>query len=220
MKKRTLILTIIMIIIMLTLIPITVYAWISYTNGVALVTVNSGFIDVSVKANDDLIINGELTEDNSLTYIDFTKDIVEDRSKSLNIIATTFKFKIENSENSLEVKNKIDLTSLDNQSLIYIVINEGKNILPNHEYVNDYYLHINNILGGETNETLQRQLIVSENLNVINTMQELILEEQETIAFQIVIWGDYDSYTGSNYLEETYLFNVLIQTIQADGVFS
>ena len=117
MKKRTLILTIIMIIIMLTLIPITVYAWISYTNGVALVTVNSGFIDVSVKANDDLIINGELTEDNSLTYIDFTKDIVEDRSKSVNIIATTFKFKIENSENSLEVKNKIDLTEFNTLNL-------------------------------------------------------------------------------------------------------
>lgn len=205
---------------MLTLIPITVYAWISYTNGVALVTVNSGHIDVSVKANDNIIINGVVTEDNSLTYIDFSKDIVEDRSKSLNLIATRFKFNIENAENSLSVKNKIDLSSLNNKSLVYLVINEGINILPNHEYVSDYHSYITNIIGSETNESLQRQLITSENTNVINIMKEIVLEELETLSFQVVIWGDYDLYTGSNYLEEIYLFNVLLETIQFDGVFS
>lgn len=220
MKNRTLITTIAMIIIMLTLIPITVYAWISYTDKVALVTITSGHIEVSVKANDVIIIDNIGVESNNLTYIDFTKDIIEDRYNSLNLIATTFKFNVENSESSLSVKNRIDLSDLDNESLVYVIIDEGKNILLEHNYVNDYYSYISNIVGTETNEAIQRQLIASANQAVIDAMSEVILEEFETLTFQIVLWGDYDNYVGSNYLEEIYSFNVLIDTIQWDGDFS
>lgn len=220
MKNKTLIVSIIMIIIMLVSISITVYAWISYTEKVALVTVQSGYIEVNVKANNIIVIDEVEIDANSLTYVDFTKDIAEDRTNTLNVIATSIKFNIENSEGSISVKNKIDLSVLDNQSLIYILLYEGKNILPSHEYISDYYSYITTIFGTVTNETLQRQLIASANQGLVDTISEIVVDESESLSFQLVLWGDYDNYTGSNYLEEMYLFNVVIETIQFDGEFS
>ena len=219
-KRKTIFYAILMIVILITLIPLTVYAWISYTNSVALVTINSGNINVSVKANDNIVINEYVTEENGLTYIDFQKDVIEDRYNTLDLIATSLKITIDNSENSLNVKNKIDLSDLIGKSLVYIIIDEGKNILPSHEYFNDYHLFISNIINGETNEVLQRELIAAANQTVVDSISEIVLEEFETLSFQIVFWGDYDRFVGNNYLQDNYLFNVIIETIQEDGEFS
>lgn len=222
MKKRNITFAIIIIILAITLIPITVYAWISYTDSVALVTTQSGFIEVEVKTTQyGLAIEEVEIAANSLTYVDFTKDIAQDRSKSLDLIATSIKVEVKNTEGSFSVKNKINLAGLNTPGLIYILIYEGKNIDENHFYETNYFTYITNILDGETNEVAQRALITSANQSLITDMSDVVLEELETLTFQIVIWGDYNKLvTPATYLEKVFSFNIEIESIQSDGVFS
>ena len=221
MKKRSLIPSILIVLSLMMLLPTSVFAWFSFQNNVTLVNLETSQMDVSIEVDENQsvqVISQTITTD-TLTYIDFNKDIVLNTSGALNHIASSIGITLSNSEDSITVKNRINLDTLNEQALIYLVVVEGKNIEENHEYIRDYYNYIQTIISSGSTLEQQRNLIDSHNQNMLQYIESVSLFASETLTFQLVFWADYDRYQGLNYLDHVYNLALNIDSIQVDGEF-
>lgn len=221
MKKISIVPSILIVLSLMMLIPTFVFAWFSFQHSISLVTLDSDYlsVDVNINESDYITVSNNLITSSTLTYIDFNKDIVLNTSGALNMIATPIAITIENSNSGVAVRNKVDVSSFDGQSLVYVIIIEGVNVVDPQSYETDYHGYLSVLIGSESTETGQRGAINIHNQNMLQYIETVSLQQTETITFQIVVWADYDLYSGQNYLDDVYNLSLVIDTVQADGDF-
>ena len=194
---------------------INVFAWMVFVGRKPLASFESGEIVVTARINgNETLETFNLT---SLCFIDFQNDVVLNGTNTLNKSATVFTVRIINGEQSAPVKNTILLyEEFNKKGLLFLIIYDGKNIVNGNV---DYFANFQSIIGLETTEEIQRNLIENYNNETLNTIQQERLEPGEYLFFRVAIWGDYNQLDNpQNYLNETFSLKLKINSQQVGGV--
>ena len=213
MKKHVLFISIITIIFLA--FGIT-YTWLTYSKDYPLVQIKSGKIGVDTAISGKTLVNE--VELPSLMYVDFSNDIVNDKTNTLNDIATNLIITITGQDDTLDFKNEVSLSFPENQEdLIYLIIYEGLNI-DESSITSDYHQYMENLVtSGQTDEATWRQAIETNNQTVLDTIKNVTISEFDTLTIQVVFWGDYNNLSNpSNYLNETYNVELTINAVQLE----
>lgn len=218
MKKTHIYFSFILIIFSILLLTATVvFGWLVFNKNKSMVQFKNGEIIVSTKINEMVDINDLQLQD--IAYVDFVNDVLWNSSGDLNKMASVVSVQIINDVNSPDVKNLIELTETTGNGLLYMIVYEGKNILP--ELIGepmDYYSLLQTIFGGESNPTNARALLAANNELVIQNMASEKLEGSDWMSFQIVSWGDFNVLANPlSYLAYTFEIDLSISTVQWEG---
>jgi len=217
MKNRKAKIILASILIFFAFIPSAVFAWISYSFENSFVEVESGKIAVSINVVGEIVSN-EYPISN-LMYVDFSEDIILDKTNTLNYISTNMIVKITSHVDSLPIKNRFSFIFPDEQDpLLYLIIYEGINLDENYPYVNDYHTFIESLMSvGDQTESLWREKIATYNQTTIDDIANIILDSEDTITIQVVFWGDHDLLEDpTTYLDQVYFLELVIQTVQGN----
>ncbi len=218
-KTRYYLSMILIICSILLLISTAVFGWMVFTKKKSMSSFEAGEILTLTYANGSAITTSFQLED--LAYVGFFDDIYLDRSNVLNQMASVGTIRIINDIDSVDIKNlvEIDITGQTN-GLFYLIVYEGKNVPVEQIGLDlDYHAIIQTIIGSESSEIIQRQLLTDYNANTIQTIHNEQLSGADWISFQIAVWGDYEALAVPlNYLSYTYSLNLNINFIQWEGM--
>jgi hypothetical protein len=197
------------ILLLLIVLPFTLFAWTTYLKHKNFGIYTSGEIIIETRVGEQLI--GNLLIDN-LTYIDLTYDFVNDTSKTLDVIATSFMITVIVDEDSIPVKQEIAVDLNDHNDLLYLIIYEGLNVenfTTNYkDYIDGLNINYDEELSTIENEEQVRTIVSYHNQNVIEEIANTVVEPGESIAFQIVFWGDYNQFE-----EDPDLFQIIYDDV-------
>jgi len=195
-----------------------VFGWMIFIKEKPLATFEAGKIVLTTTVNGSPITSNIYF--NNLAYVDFSEDVYEDSSGELNRIASVTSVRLIDGMGSIEIRNQIEIQETSERvGLLLLIIYEGKSV-PFYQIgvEMDYHSLILSIIGEETNEVNQRQLITNYNLNSILMMNSTPLSAGEWISFQIVAWGDYNSLASpSLFLSDYRHLQISIFTEQWEG---
>lgn len=143
-----------------------------------------------------------------LVYLDFQKDVVEDKYGVLNDLATIRTFSI-TSQTDLAfyprvsvVSNNVEVENIP--GLIYLIINDTTTV--------DYKALFSTMFTGLSTTNEYHQAIDSYNLKQFKNIFQNVIGQNANIKFRLVVWGDYDSLSTlqkENY--ETLSFNFVLK---------
>ncbi|MFP4177882.1 MAG: hypothetical protein ACLFTZ_03875 [Acholeplasmataceae bacterium] len=209
--------TLLLVLSFFVLIPTTVYAWIAYVEQKGFVTLESGDIEIDVRADEGYFSPTLLLDD--LTFIDFEEDLIDDETETFNAIASPLKVTIEVDEESLSLKNRLSFEGID-PGLLYLIIFEGVDLDEDDELITDYQSYIETITDDALTIPEKRQALLDHNQTVLDQVEALVLDAEEELTIQLVFWGDYDALEVSqDGIDTAYDIALLIETIQARGDF-
>lgn len=215
MKK--LYVSIILVLLIVSLIASTTYAWFTYVERKSLATFEAGELSITMEADDEDLAFNIMIED--LAFIDFQNEVVEDKYETFNHMATFTKIDIiSNIDSPLSRQHiTIDETNLI-PGLMYVIIYEGMNLDESAILTTDYHTYISQIINGYTTKEDQVLAINTHNQLVIEDIFDEILRPEDQITFQIVMWGDYDALTNpETYLETSFMLTLNVESINDKG---
>ncbi len=217
MRKYSLII-LSMLIIVLSVVGIS-YAWFTYLETKSLASFTAGEIDLELRANHEIVIDHY--DLSGLAFIDYEDDLILNTSGSFNDMASVLRLDFVTSENSVAIKNQIDLIENEStQGLIYLILFEGLNMTLEDPMQYNYYDIIHAIIQSELTKEDQLQAIRDYNQATIEYLETIVLKANESMTIQIVFYGDYDNLpVGEDYLNQSFPFTLVINTINEKGVF-
>lgn len=217
MRKYSLIILSILIIV-LSVVGIS-YAWFTYLETKSLASFTAGEIDLELKANQEVVIDSY--DLSGLAYIDYEDDLLNNISGSFDDMASVLRLDFFASENTVAIKNQIELIENDStEGLFYIILFEGLNLTLEDPIQSNYRDIILSIIASETTKVEQLQAIRDYNQSTIDYLETVGLTANETLTIQIAFFGDYDGLpVGEDYLNQSFPFTLIIHTINEKGVF-
>ena len=213
--KKIYISMIIIILIISTIISVS-YAWFTYVERKSLATFEAGVLEISLEANDEMIMYDLVFDD--LAFIDYESEVVLDQYDTLNHMASSIKVDLKTDLDAPLSRHKITIDETDLiPGLIYVIVYDGINIDPL-LVTSDYHSYVTNIISGYSSKTEQMNAIINHNNQVITDIYNTSLFAGDTMTFQIVMWGDYDTLlVPENYLDETFTLSLKIESINDKG---
>ena len=217
MRKYSLIILSILIIV-LSVVGIS-YAWFTYLETKSLASFTAGEIDLELRANKQIVIDNYDLSD--LAFIDYEEDLLNNISGSFDDMASVLRLDFFASENTVAIKNQIELIENDStEGLFYIILFEGLNLTLEDPIQSNYRDIILSIIASETTKVEQLQAIRDYNQSTIDYLETVGLTANETLTIQIAFFGDYDGLpVGEDYLNQSFPFTLIIHTINEKGVF-
>ena len=213
--KKIYISSIIILLIVSSIISVS-YAWFTYVERKSLATFESGVLQISLEANDEMF-NVDLAFDD-LAFIDYENEVILDQYNTLNHMASSIKVDLVTDADAPLSRHKITLDESNLVSgLIYVIVYDGVNVDPL-LVTSDYHTYISNIISGYTTKAEQLDAITAHNAQVLDDIYNQSLFGSDTLTFQVVMWGDYDMLTMSeNYLDETFILSLKVESINDKG---
>lgn len=217
MRKYSLIILSILIIV-LSVVSVS-YAWFTYLETKSLASFTAGEIELELRANHEIVIDHY--DLSGLAFIDYEDDLILNTSGSFDDMASVLRLDFMASENSVAIKNQIDLIENEStQGLIYLILFEGLNMSLEDPIQSNYYDIIHAIIQSELTKEDQLQAILDYNQATIDYLETIVLKANESMTIQIVFYGDYDGLpVGEDYLNQSFPFALVINTINEKGVF-
>jgi hypothetical protein len=214
MKKITV--SVILILVIISTIVSVSYAWFTYVERKSLATFEAGVLEISLKANDEMFMYDLAFDD--LAFIDFESEVVLDQYQTLNHLASSIKVDLTTDLDAPLSRHKITIDETNLVSgLIYVIVYDGVNVDPL-SVTTDYHTYIANIISGYLTKTEQMNAIIAHNAQVLNEIYNQTLFAEDTLTFQVVMWGDYDTLTiPENYLDETFILSLKVESINDKG---
>lgn len=213
--KKIYISIILILVIVSTIISVS-YAWFTYVERKSLATFEAGVLEISLKANDEMIMYDLAFDD--LAFIDFESEVVLDQYNTLNHMASSIKVDLTTDIDAPLSRHKITIDESQLiPGLIYVIVYDGINIDP--ELVtSDYHTYIAAIISGQSTKIDQINAIEMHNMQVLNDIYNTSLFAGDTLTFQVVMWGDYDGLSvPENYLDETFILSLKVESINDKG---
>lgn len=196
LKRQVFIPFITLVLLIILLISTIVFAWMSYVDRKGMGEFEADEFHVVVKVNDQVEVNN--IKLNDLAFIDYEKDFILDKYHTLNQLASIVTITVENGENSIYLKNQIEIAA-DNGLLYMIVLGEDGS---------DYYGLVHSFITDIAIEEYNDARRIS--------LQNRNIAPGASFTFRIIVWGDYNSLEDKeNYLNNTYQMNVRITSIQS-----
>lgn len=193
-----------------------VFAWYSTSNQRPLARFEVGQVIASTDFFGNTLVNQIQLVD--LMYVDFMSDLVNDETNSLNGVATSVFLKISAEENSLPIRNEIELAYPDNQpDLLVLIIIEGLNVTDSANLTSDYHAYLSTFMAtcGSSEEEC-REALTAHNLAALATIEQTILNPTDTLTIQLVFWGDYYRLPDrSQYLDIAYELSISGAIVQS-----
>ncbi len=211
MKRITFIITTILIIVF---VSSSTYAWLTYVQRKSLASLETHEISVILHADQTTVINQIILDD--LAFIDYEKDLINNETNSLDLMASTWIIKLETSEDSPLTKNHL-IFEQDAPGLIYILIYLGFN---GENEGSEQTLHdlISSVIDGTTTKEAQLLAIENYNQSVLDAIDTLVFFPGDYVELQIAAWGDYDDLVDqANYLEASFNISLVVQSINSKG---
>jgi hypothetical protein len=152
---------------------------------------------------------------NDLVYVDFDEDIIQDKTDSLDDLATSYTYTI-TSNSDLDFYTKVSYQKQDGTRNEYpelvVLILTGSEVTRT-----DYYTYLQTVMNESTN-TNKRQVIHDHNVEKLTDLFNDVCGKNETRSFKIVFWGDYNQLTEeqqTNYDHLEFPIRIQISLIQA-----
>lgn len=212
MRRLGIIIT--LVILMLSIIISSTYAWLTYVQKKGFVGVETHEISLTLNVNDTLVIQSLVLDD--LSFIDYEHDFVLNDTGMLNQMASSWLIKLTSSDTSPLAKHRVVLGG-DQSGMIFLLVYEGMNgELPS--YVSEYDQLIELIISGYVLKEEQLEAISIHNQAVLDEIYLHVFAPGDYVEFQIVIWGDYDALDPQeSYLDTSFELTLSIQSVNSKG---
>lgn len=192
------------------------FAWFTYVMRKSLATFTSNEILIELQANDALFIDHFMIND--LAFIDFQNDLIDDQFELFDSLASSIIINIELSTESPLINHQIQIQNLNVQGLLFIVVYEGLDVSPDHEFESGYHVLLMNILNGYSTKEEMISALDAYNQSVLDVISNLLIYPGNVLTIQIAVWGDYDSLEDKEeYLNQLYQLDFSIASINARG---
>lgn len=212
MRRLGIIIT--LVILTISIIISSTYAWLTYVQKKGFVGTETHEISLTLDVNDDLVVESFVLDD--LAFIDYEHDFILNDTTTLNQMASSWLIKLTSSDTSPLAKHKVTFNG-DQDGIIYLVIYEGMNgELSN--YVSEYDQLVELIISGYSTKEEQLEAISIHNQAVLDDIYLHVFFPGDYVEFQIVIWGDYDALDPEeSYLDITFEFSLSIESVNSKG---
>ncbi|HAQ56512.1 MAG TPA: hypothetical protein DCR44_03825 [Acholeplasmatales bacterium] len=216
-RAKNILLSTFILVVALTLAVYPVYAWFAVDNTPSVAEIRAGEVKVETTLEGSDLSGGIAIED--LLYVDFSEDIIYDRTGTLNTIATGIVLEVEALDGTIPIKNEIALVFPEGQDeLLYVIVWEGLNLDETHVNLSDYHTFLLTLVAeGITDEATWRAAIAAHNASVLAMLADFDMTPGDTARIQIVFWGDYDQLVDpTGFLTLNYSVQLHVKTVQAE----
>jgi hypothetical protein len=200
-----------------------VYAWILDKTPPALGEIHSGELKYQISSSRPTVEIGLPLDE--LLYVDISFDLANHQDSLFSYLVTRESYTITAQAQTIPWKMNLEVVILsDAVGLQYLIVFQGKNI---DQAIPDIF-ELGEILDSFDLTELSsrdewRSAIQSHNLETIQLMQEIMLEQGDTLRFQIVFFGDYyaipnpnDILTIQQSISKQYLVHAVIEIAQIE----
>lgn len=214
--KKLIISTLVILLLVITITSVT-FAWFTYVERKSVAAFEAGELAITMKANDANLDFDILVDD--IAFIDYENEVILDKYQTFNQMASSVRIDIKTDINAPLSKH---LISIDETNLIpglmYILIYEGINLENPNLITTDYHTYFNQVIAGYLTKEDQLVALAAHNEQVLNFMYEQVLDAEDEMTFQMVMWGDYDSLTNpETYLDESFILSLTVDSINDKG---
>ncbi len=212
MRRLGIIIT--LVILTLSIIISSTYAWLTYVQKKGFVGVETHEISLILDVNSTTVVESLVIDD--LAFIDYENDFVTNDTGMLNPMASSWLIKLTSSDTSPLAKHQVTL-DVAQPGLIYLLIYEGMNG-ELASYVSEYDLLINLIISGYETKLEQLEAISVHNQAVLDEIYLHVFNPGDYVEIQIVIWGDYDALDPQeSYLNTSFELTLSIESVNSKG---